>query len=120
MCSRRHSSGRISLNRFVELTSTAPSKLFGLFPQKGTIAVGSDADLVLFDPDAQHVISAKTQHGNCDFTLFEGKGVTGRVHKVLLRGELIVDGDQWLGKTGSGRYVARGARAQGQCVCDRP
>ncbi|UVH54789.1 dihydropyrimidinase [Variovorax paradoxus] len=100
--------GRISLNRFVELVSTAPSKLFGLFPQKGTIAVGSDADLVIFDPDAPHVISAKTQHGNCDFTLFEGRDVTGQVKKVLLRGELIVDGDRWLGKTGSGRYVARG------------
>ena len=100
--------GRISLNRFVELVSTAPSKLFGLFPQKGTIAVGSDADLVIFDPDAPHVISAKTQHGNCDFTLFEGRGVTGQVKKVLLRGELIVDGDRWLGKAGSGRYVARG------------
>ncbi|WP_431128757.1 dihydropyrimidinase [Variovorax paradoxus] len=100
--------GRISLNRFVELVSTAPSKLFGLFPKKGTIAVGSDADLVLFDPGAQHVISAKTQHGNCDFTLFEGRGVTGQVKKVLLRGELLVDGDRWLGKAGSGRYVARG------------
>ncbi|MGJ7612344.1 MULTISPECIES: dihydropyrimidinase [unclassified Variovorax] len=100
--------GRISLNRFVELVSTAPSKLFGLFPQKGTIAVGSDADLVIFDPDAQHVISAKTQHGNCDFTLFEGHGVTGQVKKVLLRGELIVDGERWLGKAGRGRYVARG------------
>lgn len=101
-------SGRISLNRFVELTSTAPSKLFGLFPRKGTVAVGSDADLVLFDPGAQHVISASTQHGNCDFTLFEGKSITGQVSKVLLRGELIVDGDRWLGKAGSGRFVPRG------------
>ncbi|WP_027729669.1 dihydropyrimidinase [Variovorax paradoxus] len=100
--------GRISLNRFVELVSTAPAKLFGLFPQKGTIAVGSDADLVLFDPGAEHVISAQTQHGNCDFTLFEGRRVTGKVKGVLLRGELIVEGDQWLGKAGSGRYVARG------------
>ncbi|ABE42644.1 dihydropyrimidinase [Polaromonas sp. JS666] len=101
-------SGRISLNRFVELTSTAPSKLFGLFPRKGTVAVGSDADLVLFDPGAQHVLSASTQHGNCDFTLFEGKGITGQVSKVLLRGELIVDGDRWLGRAGSGRFVPRG------------
>ena len=100
--------GRISLNRFVELTSTAPSKLFGLFPRKGTIAVGSDADIVLFDPKAHDVISASTLHGNCDFTLFEGKHVTGKVRKVLLRGKLIVDGDQWLGRTGSGRYVSRG------------
>jgi dihydropyrimidinase len=100
--------GRISLNRFVELTSTAPAKLFGLFPRKGTIAVGSDADIVLFDPGAQHVISAKTQHGNCDFTLFEGRSVTGQVRKVMLRGELVVDGEQWLGRAGSGRYVPRG------------
>jgi dihydropyrimidinase len=100
--------GRISLNRFVELTSTAPAKLFGLFPQKGTIAVGSDADIVLFDPGEQHVITAKNQHSNCDFTLFEGKSVTGKVRQVMLRGELIVDSDQWLGAAGSGRFVFRG------------
>lgn len=100
--------GRISLNRFVELVSTAPAKLFGLFPQKGTIAVGSDADLVLFDPGAEHVISAQTQHGNCDFTLFEGRSLRGQVKKVLLRGELLVDEDRWLGRAGSGRYAARG------------
>ncbi|RYZ09329.1 MAG: dihydropyrimidinase, partial [Comamonadaceae bacterium] len=94
--------GRISLNRLVELTATAPAKLFGLFPRKGTIAVGSDADLVLFDPDAQHVITADTQHGHCDFTLFEGHRVTGKVRRVFLRGELIVDGEQWLGTTGGG------------------
>ncbi len=101
-------SGRISLNRLVELTATAPAKLFGLFPRKGTIAVGSDADLVLFDAGRPHVISAATQHGNCDFTLFEGREVTGTVHRVLLRGEVIVDGEAWLGRTGAGQYVARG------------
>ena len=100
--------GRISLNRFVELTATAPAKLFGLFPQKGTIAVGSDADIVLFDAAQQHTISAETQHGNCDFTLFEGKKVTGKVRQVLLRGELIVDKDRWLGQAGQGRYISRG------------
>ena len=100
--------GRISLNRFVELTATAPAKLFGLFPQKGTIAVGSDADIVLFDASQQHTISAETQHGNCDFTLFEGKKVTGKVRQVLLRGELIVDKDRWLGQAGQGRYISRG------------
>lgn len=100
--------GRISLNRFVELTSTAPAKLFGMFPKKGTIAVGSDADLVLFDPEGRKVISAATQHGNADFTLFEGRAVTGKVCKVMLRGELLVDGDQWLGRAGGGRFVARG------------
>lgn len=100
--------GRISLNRFVELTSTAPAKLFGMFPRKGTIAVGSDADIVLFDPSAQHIISSATQHGNTDFTLFEGRSVTGKVRKVMLRGEWLVDEDQWLGKPGGGRFVARG------------
>lgn len=100
--------GRISLNRFVELTSTAPAKLFGMFPRKGTIAVGSDADIVLFDPSQPHVISAATQHSNTDFTLFEGKKVTGKVSKVMLRGEWLVDGDQWLGKPGNGQFVPRG------------
>jgi dihydropyrimidinase len=99
---------RLSMNRFVELVSTAPAKLFGLFPRKGTIAVGSDADVVLFDPDEKHVISAKTQHSDCDYTLFEGKEVCGRVKKVFSRGELIVDGERWLGKPGRGRFVKRG------------
>ncbi len=99
---------RLSMNRFVEITSTAPAKLFGLFPRKGTIAVGSDADIVLFDPNEKHVISTKTQHTDCDFTLFEGKEVVGRVKKVFARGELIVDGDAWLGKAGRGRFVKRG------------
>jgi dihydropyrimidinase len=99
---------RLSLNRFVEVTSTAPAKLFGLFPRKGTIAVGSDADVVLFDPDEKHVISTKTQHSNCDYTLFEGREVVGRVKKVLSRGDLIVDGDTWLGTPGRGRFVRRG------------
>lgn len=101
-------SGRISLNRYVELMSTAPAKLFGLFPKKGTIAVGSDADIVIFDPNEQHTISAATQHSNCDFTLFEGHRVQGKVKKVLLRGQLLVSDDQWVGKTGQGRFVARG------------
>jgi len=99
---------RLSMNRFVELVSTAPAKLFGLFPRKGTIAVGSDADIVLFDPDEKHVIAAKTQHTDCDYTLFEGREVCGRVKKVFSRGELIVDGDRWHGKPGRGRFVPRG------------
>lgn len=100
--------GRISLNRFVELMSTAPAKLFGLFPKKGTIAVGSDADIVLFDPAETHTISAGTQHSDCDFTLFEGHRVTGRVKKVWLRGEQLIDDDRWVGRTGAGEFVARG------------
>jgi dihydropyrimidinase len=99
---------RMSLNRFVELTATAPSKLFGLFPKKGTIAVGGDADLVLFDPDERHTISAATQHSAVDYTLFEGREMVGRVKKVVSRGRLIVDGERWLGTPGQGRFVRRG------------
>jgi dihydropyrimidinase len=100
--------GRLSLNRFVQLTSTTPAKLFGLFPRKGTIAVGSDADVVLFDPTATQTIHAADLHGNCDYTLLEGRSLRGRVAKVFLRGDLIVDGDRWLGRPGAGRFVPRG------------
>jgi dihydropyrimidinase len=100
--------GRLSLHRFVQLTSTTPAKLFGLFPRKGTIAVGSDADVVLFDPQATQTIRAADLHGNCDYTLLEGRTLTGRVEKVFLRGDLIVDGNRWLGRPGAGRFVPRG------------
>lgn len=103
------SQGRITLNRFVQLVSTAPAKMFGLFPRKGTIAVGSDADLVLFDPHKTHVLSASTHHSNVDYSLFEGRSVTGKVEKVFLRGALIVDGDRWLGRPGMGQYQKRSA-----------
>jgi len=100
--------GRLSVSRFVELTATAPAKLFGLYPRKGTIAVGSDADLVLFDPEARWTITAAGGHGRMDYTLFEGFEATGRVKKVFLRGEMIVDGETWLGREGGGRFVPRG------------
>jgi dihydropyrimidinase len=101
--------GRINLNRFVQLVATAPAKMFGLFPRKGTIAVGSDADLVVFDPEEKHVLSAHTHHSNVDYSLFEGREVTGKVKKVFSRGELIVDGNDWRGKTGRGQYLRRSA-----------
>ena len=72
--------------------------MFGMYPKKGTIAVGSDADIVLFDPDEQWIIRAAEHHSRVDYTLFEGHPVTGRVKKVFLRGQLIVDGDEWLGR----------------------
>ena len=100
--------GKLSLNRFVQLTSTTPAKLFGLFPKKGTIAVGSDADVVLFDPVATQVIHAEHLHSQCDYTLLEGRTLRGQVKKVFLRGQLIVDGEQWLGREGMGRFVPRG------------
>ena len=100
--------GELSLNRFVQLTSTTPAKLFGLFPKKGTIAVGSDADVVLFDPLGERTIHAHELHGNCDYTLLEGRTLRGRVEKVFLRGQMIVDGPHWLGRGGMGRFVPRG------------
>ncbi len=99
----------MSVNRFVQLTATAPAKLFGLFPRKGTIAVGSDADLVLFDASETWTIRAAEHHSRIDYSLFEGRSVTGRVKKVFLRGELIVDGDRWLGREGGGDFLRRGA-----------
>jgi len=105
-------SGRINLNRFVQLTATAPAKMFGLFPKKGTIAVGSDADIVLFDANERHTLSASTHHSNVDYSLFEGREVQGKVSKVFLRGELIVDGDEWLGRTGMGYFHKRSASGQ--------
>ena len=101
--------GRISLHRMVELTATTPAKLFGLFPRKGTIAVGSDADLVIFDPDEEWTIRAKDHHSRVDYSLYEMRKVTGRVKKVLLRGEMIVDGAKWLGREGGGQFIRRGA-----------
>jgi dihydropyrimidinase len=99
----------MSLNRFVEITATAPAKLFGLFPRKGTIAVGSDADIVLFDPGETWTVRAAEHHSRVDYSLFEGRSVVGRVRKVLLRGETIVDGDRWLGREGMGAFLSRGA-----------
>lgn len=98
----------MSLNRFVELVSTAPAKLFGLFPKKGTIAVGSDADIVLFDPEESWTIRAAEHHSRIDYSLFEGRPVTGQVSKVFSRGRLIVDGREWLGKEGMGQFIKRG------------
>ena len=93
--------GRFSVNRFVELVSTTPAKLFGLYPRKGTIAVGSDADLVIFDPKRKHTISAKTHHMRVDYSMFEGIEVTGMPDVVLSRGKVIVDGDKFLGRAGT-------------------
>ena len=99
--------GRISLNRMVELLATNPAKLFGLYPRKGTIAVGSDADLVVFDPHKQATISAKTQHSKVDYNLYEGTKVTGSPEVVLLRGHVLVEHDELVASPGIGQYVAR-------------
>ena len=103
---------RISLNRFVELTSTAAAKMFGLFPKKGTIAVGSDADIVIFDPDKEQTISASTHHMNVDYSAYEGKKIKGVVESVLSRGRVVVENGEFKGKAGDGNSSSAGrARA---------
>ena len=98
---------RISLNRMVELLATNPAKLFGLYPRKGTLAVGSDADVVVFDPEKTVTISAKTHHSKVDYNLFEGTEVQGSPDVVLLRGNILVDGDTLVAKPGIGQFVKR-------------
>src|SRR5438270_11532503 len=99
--------GRISLGRMVELWATNPAKYFGLYPRKGTIAVGSDADLVVFDPEKPHTISAATHHSKSDYNLFEGTEITGSPETVLLRGHVLVENGELVAQPGIGRYVAR-------------
>lgn len=99
--------GRFSRSRFVELVSTNPAKIFGLYPRKGEIAVGSDADILIWDPDKEHTISAATHHMNTDYNVYEGMTLKGMPVKVYLRGKLIVDGDRWLQEKGEGEYIYR-------------
>jgi dihydropyrimidinase len=98
---------RFSPNRFVEVVATAPAKLFGLFPRKGTIAVGSDADLVIFDPNEEQVISASTHHMRVDYSMFEGIQVKGVPKIVLSRGRRVIDAGQFVGRPGNGQFLRR-------------
>jgi len=99
--------GRISLNRFVEITATTPAKMFGMYPKKGTIAVGSDADIVIYDPHGTHVISADTHHMDVDYSAYEGWEMTGKVDTVLSKGKVIISDDTYQGQAGDGDYLAR-------------
>jgi dihydropyrimidinase len=99
---------RLSLNRFVELTSTAAAKMFGLFPKKGTIAVGSDADIVIFDTEREQTISAKTHHMNVDYSAYEGRTIKGVVETVLSRGRVVIENGEYKGKPGDGQFLKRG------------
>jgi dihydropyrimidinase len=94
----------------VELVSTTPARLFGLYPRKGELAVGSDADIVVWDPQMEHTISAASHHMRVDYSMFEGFRVKGNARMVLSRGEVIVDGKLYLGRAGRGQYLKRAAR----------
>jgi dihydropyrimidinase len=101
--------GRITLNRMVELLSTNPAKLFGLYPRKGTVAPGSDADIVIFDPEKRHLITAETQHSKTDYNLYEGTEVTGSPEIVLVRGTVAVENGDLQVEPGFGQFVERAA-----------
>src|SRR5712664_479412 len=103
--------GRISLNRFVELTSTPPARIFGLFPRKGTIAPGSDADIVIFDPNRTITLAAKTLHMNVDYNPYEGRQVTGATDTVLSRGRIVIGDGKFVGRAGSGSFLKRATRS---------
>lgn len=98
---------KITLNKYVEVACTNPAKIFGMFPQKGTIAIGSDADIVIFDPNKSHTISAKTHHMNVDYSGYEGWEVTGKVKTVLLRGKVAIDDNECKIEKGFGKFIKR-------------
>jgi dihydropyrimidinase len=98
---------KISLNKYVEVACTNPAKIFGMFPRKGTIAIGSDADIVIFDANEKHTLSAKTHHMNVDYSGYEGWEVTGKVKTVLLRGEVAIDNNECLIDKGFGKFIKR-------------
>jgi dihydropyrimidinase len=98
---------RLSLERWVEVCSTTPARMFGLYPQKGAVAVGSDADIVIFDPDKKHVLSAATHHMRTDYSCYEGLEIDGGVDTVLSRGKVIIGGNEYKGRKGDGQYLKR-------------
>lgn len=99
--------GRLSPNQFVAMNSTNVAKIFGLYPRKGALLPGSDADILIWDPEKERVQSAATSHQRTDYNLYEGWKIKGVPEKVFLRGEMIVDGDNWYGKAGGGKYLKR-------------
>jgi dihydropyrimidinase len=102
---------RISLGRFVELTATNPARIFGLYPRKGVIAPGSDADLVVWDPEREHTWSAATHHMRVDYNPYEGRVVKGVPELVLSRGRAVVEDGRFVGRAGAGRFLKRTPRA---------
>ncbi len=100
--------GKISLSKFVEVCSTNAAKIFGMYPKKGTIAIGSDADIVIFDPNKKHTVSAKTHHMRCDYSGYEGWEVTGKTETVLLRGQVAIENEECKLQPGDGKFIPRG------------
>ncbi|MGF1669193.1 MAG: dihydropyrimidinase, partial [Balneolaceae bacterium] len=100
--------GKISLNKYVEITATNPAKIFGMYPQKGTIAIGADADLTILDPEKEHTISKDTHHMNADYSSYEGWKVTGKTETVLLRGQIAIENGECHLKPGNGKFIKRG------------
>jgi dihydropyrimidinase len=99
--------GKISINRFVEITSTAPAKIFGMYPRKGTLAVGADADIVVWDPDKRHTITAKSMHMRVDYSPLEGREMIGAPMMVMQRGRTLVRAGSFLGQPGQGQFLRR-------------
>ena len=99
--------GHLPLTRFVEVTSTTPARMFGMYPRKGTIAPGSDADIVVYDPQAKQTLSVQTHHMNVDYSAYEGMEIIGKVSTVLSRGRVIIDGGAYHGSAGHGRFLER-------------
>ena len=103
---------KITLNKYVEVTSTNVAKIFGMFPKKGTISIGSDADIVIMDPSEQHTLSAKTHHMNVDYSGYEGWNITGKVKTVLLRGKIAIDNNKCFVEKGYGKFIKRNKVSQ--------
>ena len=99
--------GRISINKFVEVTSTNPAKIYGMYPQKGTIAVGSDADIVIIDKDKEVTITKSMLHENVDYTPYEGMKVKGYPVMTIVRGKVIVKDNEFIGEEGYGKFIKR-------------
>ncbi len=100
--------GKISLTKFVEITSTNAAKIFGMYPKKGTIGIGSDADMVIFDPNKKHIISAKTHHMNVDYSGYEGFQIKGKTETVILRGKVVIEANKCYSAPGNGKFIKRG------------
>ena len=99
--------GKISPNRFVEITSTNPAKIFGMYPKKGTLLPGSDADIIIWDPEKEIEYGVAYSKHRTDYNLFEGWKLKGTIDKVFLRGNIIVDDQKWLGRKGMGQFIHR-------------